>query len=470
MCKKRVKRGYWTIERCFEEAKKFKYRSTFKKESGRAYSVLYKNGLLDEACKHMIKMDTITKWTKENCIEAAKQCKTKSEFNSKFCGAMTIAKKRGWYNELLQYFTPVGSKYKRCIYVCEFSDNHAYVGLTYNFEKRKKDHLRDKDSSIFKYISLSNLKPLFKQVTEYLDYQEAAIKEGEFLNEYKNNGWVMLNRAPTGGLGSKDEIIRKWTEEKCFGVARTCSSYKEFYENYSGALNYCKKHNLINKIKDMFPLTIRNTYHKKTKWNKESALEESEKYNTIKEFIKKNSGAYLFLLKNGFQKEMRENKTLLQRDEWTLEEAQQEALKYDTKKTFREGSYGCYGVCQKRGWIDIVCSHMRNLNEERKIYNERNVKEVVQKYNYMQQLKESDDKFVRGCYWWLKRHKKIEEFKQYLNKDDSKKKNIPWTDEMLEKEYKCYKTYKEFREQSKAYQVCVKRKLLEKIKKYYEKV
>ena len=267
MCKKRVKRGYWTIERCFEEAKKFKYRSTFKKESGRAYSVLYKNGLLDEACKHMIKMDTITKWTKENCIEAAKQCKTKSEFNSKFCGAMTIAKKRGWYNELLQYFTPVGSKYKRCIYVCEFSDNHAYVGLTYNFEKRNKDHLRDKDSSIFKYISLSNLKPLFKQVTEYLDYQEAAIKEGEFLNEYKNNGWVMLNRAPTGGLGSKDEIIRKWTEEKCFGVARTCSSYKEFYENYSGALNYCKKHNLINKIKDMFPLTIRNTYHKKKKWN-----------------------------------------------------------------------------------------------------------------------------------------------------------------------------------------------------------
>lgn len=463
MYNKRAKRGSWTIERCFEEAKKYKHRSTFKKESGRAYSVLRENHLLDEACKHMIKMDTITKWTKENCIEAAKQCKTKSEFNSKFCGAMRIAKKRGWYNELLQYFIPVGSKYKRCIYACEFSDNHAYVGLTYNFEKRKKDHLRDKESSIFKYISLTKLKPLFKQVTEYLDYQEAAIKEGEVLNEYKNNGWLMLNRVPTGGLGGKDEIVRKWTEEKCIEVAKTCPSYTFFSQNYKSAMAYCQKHNIVSKIKE-----ILHPKHSHTLWTKESALEESEKYNTIKEFSEKNSGAYLFLLKNGFQKEMRENKTLLQRDEWTLEEAQQEALKYDTKKTFREGSYGCYGVCQKRGWIDIVCSHMRNLNDERKIYNERNVKEVVQKYNYMQQLRESDDKFVRGCYWWLKGQKRIEEFKRYLNKDDFKKKNIPWTDEMLENEYKKYNTYKEFRETSKAYQICRKRKMLDKIKNYFK--
>ena len=35
---------------------------------------------------------------------------------------------------------------------------------------------------------------------------------------------------------------------------------------------------------------------------------------------------------------------------------------------------------------------------------------------------------------------------------------------------KKYNTYKEFRESSKAYQVCVKRKLTEKVKQYYEKV
>lgn len=41
---------------------------------------------------------------------------------------------------------------------------------------------------------------------------------------------------------------------------------------------------------------------------------------------------------------------------------------------------------------------------------------------------------------------------------------------MIENEYKKYNSYKEFREQSKAYQICAKRKILEKIKHYYEKL
>lgn len=466
MCKKRVKRGYWTIEKCFEEAKKYKHRSVFKKKSSTAYSILSKKGLLNEACSHMTKMDTIKKWTKSKCIEAAKQCKTKSEFNIKFCGAMAIAKKRGWYEELLQYFTPVGNKYKRCIYVCEFPDKHAYVGLTYNFEKRKKQHLWDKDSSVFKHMFLTKLKPLFKQVTDYIDYQKAAIKEGDILNEYKNNNWIMLNKVPTGGLGSKDGIIRKWTEEKCIEVAKTCSSYTSFAKEYKSAISYCQKHHIISKIKEILPPKYNHTF-----WTKEKALKESKKYKTIKDFINGNFGAYSFLLKNGFQKEMRKGKTLLQRDAWTLEEAHQEALKYDTKKSFKKGSVGCYGVCLKHGWIDIVCSHMRNLNEERKIYNEENVKNTIKQYSYMEQLKKSKDKFVRGCYWWLKKENRIQEFKQFLKKNNDiwEIKKIFWTNEMIEKEYKKYKTYKEFREQSKAYQICVKRKLLKNIKKFYER-
>jgi hypothetical protein len=39
---------------------------------------------------------------------------------------------------------------------------------------------------------------------------------------------------------------------------------------------------------------------------------------------------------------------------------------------------------------------------------------------------------------------------------------------MLENEYKKYKSYTDFRENSKAYQICVKRKMLDKVKKYFE--
>ena len=33
----------------------------------------------------------------------------------------------------------------------------------------------------------------------------------------------------------------------------------------------------------------------------------------------------------------------------------------------------------------------------------------------MEELKKSDDKFVRGCYWWLKKKKLLVEYKKYLN-------------------------------------------------------
>ena len=466
MSKNRSRRGYWTIESSMEEAKKYIHRSDFKKASNRAYNVLREHKLLDEACKHMTPVDGIKKWTKEECAKAAKQCKTKSEFMKKFNGAYAISKKRGWYKEFLQHFTPVGSKYKRCIYVCEFTDNHAYVGLTYNFEKRQRDHLHNSDSSVFKHIKLTNLVPVFKQITDYLDYQEAAIKEGEILKEYENNGWVMLNCAPTGGLGSKSEVVRKWTKEKCIELAKSCSSYKEFREEHAGAFAFCERHGMVDSIKEILPM-IRNA-HKPTKWTKEKALNECKKYTTIKEFRTNNSNAYCFIMRNNLKNEMYK---ILKSGQfcWTFEEAHKEALKYEYKKDFRENSHGCYLVSLRHGWLDTICSHMKNIQEERIIYNSTNVKETVQKYSYMQQLRNSKDKFVRGCYWWLKKKNLIQEYKQYLKKDISEIKKIHWTDEMLYEECKKYSSYKDFRENSRSYSFCIKYKKLGIIKKYFER-
>ena len=395
------KKKYWTIERSIEEAKKYQYRSDFKKNSNRAYTVLCENGLMEVACGHMAKKDCIRKWTKEKCIEAAKQCQTKSEFGKRFNGAYTIAKRRGWFNELLQYFTPVGSKYKRCIYVCEFTDNHAYVGLTYDINKRKIAHLRDADSAIYQHIALTGLTPSFKQLTDYIDYIDAAYQEGVFLDLYKNNGWIMLNRTGTGGLGSKDEdIIRKWTKDKCLEVAKQCSSYTEFNEKYGGAIAYVLRHGFLDEIQEILP--PKNPH--RTKWSEESALEECRKYETINEFQKKSPGAYGFLLKHNLRDKMREGKRIIQRDEWTFDEAKAEALKYRTPKEFRKGARGCYGVAYKRGWLKEI---IKDMETSRKIkYNEEMVKDILSNFSQMEQLKKSDDLTIRGVYWWLKKRKK----------------------------------------------------------------
>jgi len=49
----RKPRGYWTKEKCHEEALKYKYRNKFKINSRSAYTKAQKNKWLDEMCSHM---------------------------------------------------------------------------------------------------------------------------------------------------------------------------------------------------------------------------------------------------------------------------------------------------------------------------------------------------------------------------------------------------------------------------------
>jgi predicted GIY-YIG superfamily endonuclease len=411
----------------------------------------------------MTRPEVILKWSREKCFEAAKKCNSKSEFLKKYCGAYSYAKKHGFLSEIQQNFEIIGSKYNRCIYVCEFPNKNVYVGLTYNFENRKKQHLNDIGSSVFKYIKETNLLPNFKQITEYVGYKEASILEGEILEKYKNDGWKILNRVKTGGLGSKDAVIsRKWTKEKCIETINSCKTYKELWTNYSGMFEPLRRYGLLEEAKNKLNAKTRHA-----KWTKNDAIKESKKYGTIKELMKDNYGLYSFMLKHNLRDEMRKGKKILSRDKWTLEDAKKEALKYSTKKEFMEKALGCYEVCAKRKWIDEVCSHMRNLVEERKIYNEQNVIETIKKFSSWVKIKKNEEKFIRGCYWWSKTHNKVAEYTKYLQPKNVTRKGIIWTQDKIENEYKKMPSYKSFKENIKLYDAARRRKMLKEIKKYF---
>jgi hypothetical protein len=51
---KRKINGYWTKEKCYEEALKYKTRTTYQKSNHSSYEVARKNKWLNEICKHMI--------------------------------------------------------------------------------------------------------------------------------------------------------------------------------------------------------------------------------------------------------------------------------------------------------------------------------------------------------------------------------------------------------------------------------
>lgn len=364
----------YTIDECLNIAKKYYYRSDLLKNEPNVYDKLRRNKLLQVACQHMPYKLHHGTYTLDYIKEKMSLCKTKSEFNKKYPYLYKIIKKNQWEKETDGILKQVGNRYFRCIYACEFSNSHVYVGLTYDFQKRQKQHLTCKNSTIYQYISQTNDIPIFIQKTDYIECQSASKKEGEILNYYKDNGWTILNKAKTGGLGSalekkqpkghyvNNELFfgrKYWTKEKC----------------YTEALKYKTKKELRENAPTLYNISLRNEWFSDYYWLKD----EGKKFKY-----------------------------------WTKERCLNEALKYKNRKDLFEKSNSCYQIICRNGWANEAFKHMANLGNERRIYNETVVIKELSNYNYMEQLKKSNNKFTRGCYWWLKRRKLLIEFKKYL--------------------------------------------------------
>ena len=93
--------GYWTLERCREEALKYKTRTKFRKGGPTAYGVVCKNKWLDEVCSHMSSLIKPTGyWTLERCRKEALKYKTRTKFSKGCISAYNAAHKNGWLDEV----------------------------------------------------------------------------------------------------------------------------------------------------------------------------------------------------------------------------------------------------------------------------------------------------------------------------------------------------------------------------------
>lgn len=226
-------KGYWNKERTLDSALKCKNISFFRKKYKGAYKSAIRNNWYDECIVHMKRPIVWNKkWTKENCISVAKLYDNRTELMKKNSSCYVTAIKNGWLEECCKHMVRLGSLNKRLIYSFEFPDNSVYVGLTCNPIKRRDDHfseIRGKKSSVYQYILKTNLQPNFKELSEYFHRDVASIKEGEFIDEYKNNGWKILNRRKAGALGG-GKIKR--SKEICINDAKKCNKKDDFNKKH----------------------------------------------------------------------------------------------------------------------------------------------------------------------------------------------------------------------------------------------
>jgi hypothetical protein len=104
MVKLQKPKGFWNNkERCIEDAKKYTTKTDWQKNS-RSYDISKKYGWYDECCEHMVKLQKPRNyWTKERCFEEAKNYNTKAEWKTGSGSSYYASRKQGWHEECIKH-------------------------------------------------------------------------------------------------------------------------------------------------------------------------------------------------------------------------------------------------------------------------------------------------------------------------------------------------------------------------------
>lgn len=255
---------------------------------------------------------------KENCIEEAKKYRNKYELQKKCFGAYNGAFRNGWLDEIGDLYdnTILYKNYEERIHIVygyfDVDNMVCYIGRTTDLKRRHNAHKNGTKHSngkhyfdtVVKYFIGKNIPfPDPVVLEENLNAVESQEGEDKWLKHYRNNGWVVLNKAKTGiGRGSLGATV-KWDYEACKEEAKKYNSKHEMKLNNQSAYSSSVRNGWI----DEFFTQIKkvNGY-----WNNlELCIKESRKYRNSREFIKGSGGAYNMVRKNGWIKYMEYNKT-----------------------------------------------------------------------------------------------------------------------------------------------------------------
>ena len=232
----------------------------------------------------------IVKYTYEVCYNAAKQYDSFYTFRKYELNIFRKAKEQGWLKDytwlkyLDFYINP--EETDKCVgqsvYAYEFSDKSVYVGLTNNILRRDKQH-RTKEyntsgqlryDGVLSYSESANIPiPNVKVLETGLTRRESQIEEQRYINQYRKDGWNILNRCKGGSLGSNCTNI-VWDKKTIIEEAKKYKTTNEMKKYSRTAFNHMKSLGLDDVC---FPNKRKLTFKEPHTYTEEFLLETKEK-------------------------------------------------------------------------------------------------------------------------------------------------------------------------------------------------
>lgn len=354
--KHRKPNGYWNnYEHCYEEAQKYKTRGEFSKGCVGAYYWSRLNGWIDSF-----------DWLVNNQIFGNNQvdCVYAYEFNDQ--NAVYVGR------TLMRRVNKRDYEHRHREYIDKNGHTHTNYDGVYNFSCDNKCEI-----------------PPIKILKNDLTLEEGRFFENEYVESYRKNGWAIINKGKTGkNSGSIGSLNKgKWNEEKCKIIALDCKSLSEFKRKNGSAYEASRINGWLKKFdwfEDTSQLIKKALLQKDKKWTEEECYNLAKTCKTKSEFQNKSSRAYAVSHINGWMEKYTwfvDGFSLIEPIKWTEEECKKIAVKCKTKSDFRNKNASAYYSALHHGWInnyDWFIDGNIIAADKRRIYTEEKCFEIAQ--------------------------------------------------------------------------------------------
>ena len=394
--------GYYTQERCFEEASKYKTTKEFRAAVPSAYYAAQRHGWLKDYT-WFVRPDITQKWTKEVCYNEAKKYKTIKEFRDNNESCYISAWNKDWLKDYtwLEHADGGHSNWtkKECIEEAKkyktLDDFHKNSCGAYGAAWRNK--WLDEFIWLERQIETHTFEEFIEAIRKYVTIKDFRLNEPKLYSYAKSHNWT--NSEEYKSLMRFSKPNGYWTKERCAEKASLYDSISEFNRNEPSAYGSAWRNGWLSDItshmktkilsEDMYRqkhviyvykdeinhyvyvgltnnMYIRDTSHRDK--NKQDTLyKHFSKYGLD---IPEPEIIYSDLTPHEAQEKEREvyyqyrdagwnminyEKALgslgSRKKKWTYIKTYKEAQKYKYPKDFKNNSSGAYAAACKNGWL-----------------------------------------------------------------------------------------------------------------------
>ena len=438
-------KGYWTKERCSEEALKYETRNALKIGSRPAYAAAHRNGWLDAICKHMqSKIKPAGYWTEDRIRQQALKYSTRSDFASYDQAAYHAAQRQNLLDVVCAHMK------KHVPQPAYWTEERIYeVARTFQTRTEFSKQAAGAYNAACKKNILDSVCSHMEELRKPKGYWTKE-RCAEAALQYKTR--IAFRKGPRGAYSAArrngwlteickhmDLLIKPagyWTEDRIQKQALKCETRTEFEQNCKDAYTAAQRRNLLDAVcAHMRQLQKPDGY-----WTKEIIHEQALKCETRTEFEQNCKDAYAAAQRRNLLDTVCAHMGVPYKPAgyWTEDRIRQQALKYDTRWEFQKNEQSAYSIAHRRNLLDDVCAHMEELRKPHGYWTEDRIQQQALKYDTRGEFKQNS----KYAYAAAQRQNLLDDVCSHM--EELRKPDGYWTKEIIHEQALKYDTRTDF--------------------------